>query len=354
MSRLTFNMSLDILNGCAYSCVDCSVDKQYPIPTVPEEDTKQLIELAKTIKEDYDAEMFEFTVGPTDLIKSEIGLSALDHPLVTGLLEHFDSIVITLSMLSDDGLVALAKKLDEIAPGKKLRIGIPVTIKNAYNQKYLDMLRKRIKLLKDNMHKCEFYRIYTTVVMTGDSLERFNEEVVDYMSRLKLGVWQTPEWLFGHSRARFDDIITHQRFINDYKEFTRKMAGMVDSDFYIGVVPYPMDGVEVTYRDGKLYYLPYLVEKFHWWHDDLEIPKPWDVDSVLGMKDTIITDNMIDEEHSSDCDGCCHQTNCDMGDVKTIMRMLGVKKCLPDVRDRSDLILMQTNINNRRELSNNG
>lgn len=116
------------------------------------------------------------------------------------------------------------------------------------------------------------------------------------------------------------------------------MSGMQDHVCYTDVVPDPRDGIEVTYRNGKLYYLPYLVEKFHWWHEALEIPKPWTAEAVFAIKDRLIEDNMCDEIHSRDCQGCPHEFRCNMGDVKTIMRMLGVQECLPGVAHRHDLI----------------
>lgn len=352
MSRLTFNMTLDILEGCKYSCMDCSVDKDLVIRDIPEDDVEALLGLTRDMRDVYGAEMFEFSIGPTDFITSKNGMSILEHPLVVGLLEAFDSVTIALSMLSDNGLVELADKLNKHVAGKKFRLGIPISIKNAHNSKYLDMLRKHISLLKDNMGDCEFYRIYSTVVMTGDSLERLSLENLEYMSLLKLGVWQTPEYLFGHSRARFDDLITRSKFISDYRLYVDKMSSMYDSPYYIDVVPDPNDGVEVTYRNGKLYYLPYLVEKFHWWHDALEIPKPWTAEAILDMKSKIVEDNMVDDLHSSDCDTCCHFFECNTGDVKTIMRLLGERRCLPGIRDRTDLIIRdRLVVSNRREIA---
>lgn len=202
MDSLTFNMTLDILEGCKYSCMDCSVDRDLVIRDIPDEDVEQLTQLAYDMRTTYGAEMFEFAVGPTDFITSRNGMEIFDHPLLQGLLPQFDSVAIALSMLSDNGLVDLGEVLSTHAVGKKIRVAIPMAIKNAYNQKFLSAIRRRIQLLGSKMTECEFYRVYSTVIMTGDSLQRLTPETIEYMSRLDLGVWQTPEWTFGHSRAR--------------------------------------------------------------------------------------------------------------------------------------------------------
>lgn len=64
MDSLTFNMTLDILEGCKYSCMDCSVDRDLVIRDIPDEDVEQLTQLAYDMRTTYGAEMFEFAVGP--------------------------------------------------------------------------------------------------------------------------------------------------------------------------------------------------------------------------------------------------------------------------------------------------
>lgn len=332
------NVTLDILEGCKYTCMGCAVDRDLVIRDIPQEDIDGLLRLAHEIKEQHYGTLFEFTVGPTDFIASKNGMEIFEHPLIKGYMELFDAIVIPLSLLNDKGLVELAQKLNHYAAGKKLKVAVPISITNSKKPKFLALLRKHIGILKDNLVECEFFRVYSTVNLSGDEIDLVTEENLRHLALMDFGVEQTQELAFGHSRARFDDLIKQSVFLKEYRRYVEHMSSIPDSPFYTEVIPNPVDSMEIAYRNGSLYYVPVLREKFHWWDERLEIPRPWNALKILQTKENMVEANMADTKHSKDCEGCCHFFACNTGDIKTIMRLLGEGSCLPGVKGRVDLI----------------
>ncbi len=332
------NVTLDILEGCKYSCVGCAVERDLVIREIPQEDVDGLLRLAREMKEDHHGTLFEFTVGPTDFITSNNGMEIFEHPLVKGYMEIFEAIVIPLSLLSPVGLVELAEKLNHYAAGKKLKVAVPISIKNSLKPKFVEMIRRHVGILKDNLVECEFYRVYSTVNLSGDEIDMVTEENLRHLALMDFGVEQTQELAFGHSRARFDDLVKQSVFLKEYRRYVEHMASIPHSPFYTEVIPNPVDSMEISYRNGKLYYVPVLREKFHWWDERLEIAHPWTAEKILETKASTVEANMDDKQVSDDCVGCCHYFACNVGDIKTIMRLLGENKCLPGVRNRVDLI----------------
>lgn len=344
MHNSNINIALDVLEGCGYTCSGCTVDRDMAMLGMTQDDIENLLTLGFGIVGAHDDTKHELTIGPTDFISSNNGPDVLKHPMIQKLLTKFNVINIPLSLLSPKGLVEFAQLFNEYAPGKMLRIAIPVTIKNALKPKYIDLLRRHIQIIKDNLVECNLDRIYITISLMGSDIDLVTVENLHALSEIEFPVRQTREFFFGHSRANFDCLVKQSEFIRDYRKYTAFMSSIPGHRHFTEITPMPDDSFDTIYRNGKLYYSPTLREGFVWWNDYFEIPKPWTVETVTAFKDRIVEENMADVEHSKDCEGCCHYFNCNMGDIKTIMRMLSIKDCLPQIQNRVDLIQYRDNI----------
>ena len=331
--KIGCNLTLEILRGCDYMCSDCTVDKGHLPIDVSEEDTRDLLALI----DDFDNGLYtklEYTIGPTDMVSADNGLASLEHPLIVGLSERFNNTVFPLAMLTDNGLLELCKRVDETLAGKNFVINVPATIKNLRNAKYLEMLSKRIDLIKSNVHKAIFYRVNLNINIMQDNVEKFTAEENVYMTSIQFSVHTAIEYGFGHSRKGLSNILTVEELKHDIKSFSTDAQGLVDSVHNIFLVPRAYEAVEMVYRDGKLYYLPILFERFPMFLDMFEIPKPWTADKVHEFKETVSEQNLLHFAKSPVCGDCCFLAKCVRGDVLTVARILNNDECMIDMKNR--------------------
>jgi len=336
MDRLCdFNLTLEVLEGCGYSCSDCAVDKSFEPTLTVNPDTEALLGVVVGLASQ-GFRPFEFTLGPTDIVSSSNGMELLQSPLVKGLLEHFGSMVISLSLLSDKGLKELAESLDAIMGGKRLRVITPVTVKNLKNPKYIQKLQERLGLLKGYLTKTDLYASYLTINMFKENAQDFDAEYHRIATSIDLGPRTTVDYSFAHSRGGFENLLRQDLFKRDIYKFAQVIADN-DVKFSGQLLHDPFDGIELGYRDGKLYYIPVVVEKFPIFDDFFEIPKPWTAESVVGYKGSLYEDNLVEFVTSPECGDCCHLNNCAHGDLHSVMRYLKHDTCLLHMKNRTDL-----------------
>ncbi len=330
------NLTLEVLRGCDYYCSDCTVDKGAETLDISDEDTKDILSLIDDFDERFYKKL-EFTIGPTDFISADNGLSSLDHPLIKGLNERYISMVIPLVMLNDRGLDTLAAKLEESMPGGNVVINVPVTLKNMRNDKYRAMLDKRILYFKGMLRTVKLHHVNLNVnVMLGNA-ERITADEDRYLQGLQFSAKTAIEYAFGHSRKGLNNILTTEELKRDIALYSAAVRGLADTKLNKFLVPRTYDAIELVFRNSKLYYLPIVFERFPMFIPEFEIPKPWTADKVAEFKEKVVTDNLIYFSENKVCSNCCFLPNCARGDVQTMTRMLSFDNCLIGMKNRWDL-----------------
>lgn len=335
-SDLAFNVSLEILQGCGYSCVDCAIDKNATSDYITPGDDERLVALAKGMKaEGY--RLHELTIGPTDIISSKTGLGILDTPLVQELAEQYSSLTVSLALLFDTGLVELAQRIDRLMPNKKFRLVVPTTLKNASNPKFLAMIKQRIQVLQDNLKHARFKLVYLTINMVNASAEQFSFDSNQLVQDLDLGMEKLVEYVFPHSRRNLKDLLVRQGFLRDFGSFTEQMHTCNNTQYNRYLIPTVSDSVETTYHNGELYYTPVLMEKFPIFDPQFILPRPWMALEVMEYKSNLYYDALTRYSEHSQCGNCCFLDNCARGDTQVIMDYLTHDRCLLDMHNRWDL-----------------
>jgi len=335
-SDLAFNITLEILKGCGYSCADCAIDKNATSDFVGPGDHERLIILADQMKE-AGYRLHELTLGPTDVVSSKSGLSILDSPLVKDLAERYSSLTVSLALLFDTGLVEFAKKVDRLMAGKKFRLVVPATLKNAGNPKYLAMIKRRIQILNEHMHETQFKLVYLTINMVNASVEEFSLTNNQMVQELDIGMEKLVEYVFPHSRRGLDNLLVRQEFIRDFAAFTRGIHECKDTRYNRYLIPTVSDSVEVVYHRGELYYTPVLMEKFPLFSDAFIVPRPWTAEAVIDYRSEMYYNNLLNYSNHPACGDCCFMDHCARGDVQLIMHHIGHDECLLDMKNRWDL-----------------
>lgn len=336
----SFNLSLEILKGCGYSCPGCTVEKNFAPVEIPDVDTQEILTLVEQLQAN-DFRLLEFQVGPTDIISSDNGHAALCHPLVVGLSKYYKALNINLAMLHTTGLVELAKLLDDLMPGKKLSVTIPMTLGNLTNPKYMAVLKNNIAYFRDLLKKVDFNRVYANFNVVTENLKDLTVENYELAHTMDLGVYVVVEFPFAHSRQGLDNLLILDRFRRDLFQFTEFAKTRVNTQTFRSLQPAVLEGFGFTYRAGGLYSTPVLVENLPIFHPDFELTKPWTADSVLSYKEHRYYDNLVEFSEHPECGDCCFLDHCARGDVHRIMKLAGRDDCLTGTKNRWDLILVE-------------
>lgn len=322
-----FNLTLEILQGCKYNCVGCMVDKDYE-PLIPfDNDTDKILAMIDGLKQE-GYRTREFTIGPTDVISSKTGDAILDHELIRGLAERFDSMVIPLALLSTSGLDELCAKVNDLMKGKSFTLATPFRLKSVHNKKHIELLRKMVNFIKTKMPDVNFELLYLTVNMIGDSIDDFDVQHNRLIQDLDIGVRKLVEFVFPHARKGFDNLMMRSMFIRDFTRFCDVIKQCKDTDLNRHLIKPASDSYEATYRDGKLYYTPTLIEKFPIFAEQFEIPEPWDIYSLEEFKMIMYIESLVDFAKNAQCGTCCHLNRCAQGDIHPIMKHLQHEECL--------------------------
>ncbi len=341
----SFNLSLEILKGCGFSCPGCTVEKNFAPMEIPEADAQALLALVDELKAD-DFRLLELKLGPTDITSSDNGFAAMQHPFVKEMASRYKALNISHPMLHDRGFVELAQLIDELIPGKKLSVGVPMTLKNIQNPKYMALVKQHIALFKGLLKKVDFNRVYATFNVIEDNLENLSVESYEQAHQMDLGdVGIVVEFPFAHSRQGMDNLLVLDRFRRDLHYFTEFIKERANTKSFRPLQPAVLSGIEFTYRAGSLYSTPVLVENLPIFHPDFELPKPWSASELMSFLENRYYDNLIEFADHPECGNCCFLDNCARGDVHRIMKLVGRDTCLTGTKNRWDLILVEDGMN---------
>lgn len=331
-----FNLTLEILKGCGFSCQDCAIDKTLTSDFIHPGDDDRLLALVDAMR-DRGFRLHEFTLGPTDIISSKTGMGILDRSLIKALAARYDSLTVSLALLFDTNLVPFAQKVDKLMAGKKFRLIVPATLKNIRNEKFTNMLRERIGIIRDNLHETEFKLLYLGINLTNATAEDFHLETNRLAHELDLGVPKLVEYNFPHSRLGLEEIMIRQKFLREFRLFTDGMKECNDTQYNRYLIPTVSDSLEFAYHKGELYYVPVLMEKFPMFIDPFKFPRPWDADELISFKEQMYYKHLEVYADHPDCGECCFFDNCARGDTQLIMDTLRLDTCLLDMKNRWDL-----------------
>lgn len=331
-----FNLTLEILQGCKYQCVGCMVDRDFD-PGPFDNDRERLISLVDQMA-DEGYRLREFTVGPVDVIASKAGIEILDHPLVKDLAQRYESIVLPLALLSDDGLEELCAKVNVLMAGKSFTLATPFPLKSTYNQKHQDLVKRRVDFVISHLPDVKFELLYLTVNMTGDSVRDFTPQANQDLHELDFGVRRLVEYVFPHVRRGFDDLVNRQLFLNEFGRFCDVIQECRDTPYNRYLIKPITDSLELTYRQGELFYTPTLIEKFPIFDKQFVLDEPWSPLSIEEFYERQYINELVKWSSDDLCKSCPHLNRCSRGDVHAIMSHLSVGDCLVNMRNKWDVL----------------
>jgi hypothetical protein len=338
----SFNLGLEILKGCGYSCAGCTVDKNVAAFDIPEDDARELLSLLTDLKTN-DWRLLELKIGPTDIVSAENGFEALRHPVVREIISHFKVVTLNAAMLHDHKLVELAEILDEVAPGKHINIGTPFTLHNLANEKFMGIMKKRLAYFKGLLKKAQFTRLYATVNIESGNLDQFTDEAFSLLRNYDFGagIHKVVEFPFVNARQGFDNLLHAEVFKRDVKRFSDFVKTKVNTHEFVPLIPKANDGYEYTYRTGKLYSTIVMVENVTLYNERFELARPWTGQALMADREETYINNLIRYSEHPECGDCCFLDNCSRCDIPRLMDETSSQECLFGMKNRYDLFITE-------------
>lgn len=331
----TINLNLEILSGCRYSCNGCTIEKNFAPLSLSETEKADLLNLVRDSKAN-GVRMLELKLGPTDIISSDNGFGTLTDPFFKEILDNYQVLSIPLALLHDGGLAELADILNVVAKGKRLSVAFPMLFKNSHNEKYLDLLRKRLQYFKGMLTEVDFDRIYVTYNMIDENMSSLNRSDYALAQDLEYGIEKVVEIPFVHSRKNLDNLLVVSQFQSDLQKFIDVLHSFKNTKYFHKPQPAVLDGFEFTYRDGRLYSSTVIFENFPIFTPEFEVPLPWTSASLFEFRAERYYENLIEFSEHPVCGNCCFLDNCARGDIHKLMTLFKQETCLIHNRNRYD------------------
>lgn len=300
-------------------------------------DTADLLDLADQMAAS-GYRLRELTLGPVDVTASSSGLSILDHPLIIGLSKRFDSLVLPLALLKEEGLAELADKVNVLMSGKSITIATPFPLKSVDNHKHHSLIKDRLTFLIERMPNVRFDLLYLTVNMVAGAADSFSVGVNKQIHDIDFGVKRLVEFVFPHARKGFDDLINRSSFLRSFWHFCEVIQSTKDTKYNRYLIKPATDSLEITYRAGNLYYTPTLIEKFPVFDKSFIIERPWSAEAIEQSVDDRYITELTERSATELCGSCLHLNDCAQGDVHAIMTHLGLDQCLVDMKGKWDVL----------------
>lgn len=338
----TFNLGLEVLTGCGFSCVGCTVDKSIAPLDISDADADAMVAMLEDLKQN-DFRLLELKIGPTDITTADNGLAVLEHPIIKKIASYYKVIAINMAMMNDHNLVEIAERLDELAPGKYINVGVPITLKNACNEKWMGILKQRMAYFRSLLKKAKFTRIYVTINIEHDNLVLFSDESYTTIRNMDFGEGfeKVIEFPFVHVRKGFENILVAEAFKRDLKHFADFVKTKIGTYEAVPLIPGHKEGFEYTYRSGAIYSTIVLVENLTIFKDDFMLPKPWTAQAVVDDRENSYHRILTEFSDHPQCGTCCFFDNCARCDVQRLMEETNSDTCLIEMHNRWDLAIYE-------------
>lgn len=345
LQNMDMALTLEISAGCVYSCTGCTIQRE--ASTFPSDTDFQRLE---RLVEDMQANgvyLSDFTIGPTDILSSYNGPQILSDGRIKALAQQFSNPNINVSLLTrqDEAYRELGRKLNWLFAGGTLALSIPFEVRQINNRKYLDVLRRRIKLIEAELTQVEIEVIYPIVnFQAAITYDRVNK--TSLTERLLLNALDIEL----HERTHMDVILPHGRRGLRNSENAQELVRSIDhlnqlyynimtepeyADHSIGINElHPNEGRlwDVVYFQGNLFIIPFILDGFPVFDPEYRLKNEWSFAGIYEHANSKFLRDLKLAATVEDCRSCEFIADCAARGMIGIMDVTNTHRCLSVIR----------------------
>lgn len=328
--RQRFEIALDVLKGCTYSCSGCMVDRElYAAADV----AKDVLQLTRDMESD-GFFAFDLTIGATDFGSAQNVHQIANDPVIGELARRFQTLSITCPMLekSPEYYERMAENLLSLTQGECfVRIVMPIGPNYMNNVTLMTALQTRLAYLNDLLSG-KLHEITFILNMTEELIDKHSfEDVKSIYNWPDFGIMTDMVLNIPHGR-QFDIGPKYGPVVQRVSRWMSEFYTWMDADRVVQQDP-DLDGITGTHINigvigDKAYIIPYLKDEFNVFSKGFSVPKltySSVLDTIMRMKRS--EDHEWTQIPLDVCDTCEEAVFCREKGIHHIMDELNMTQC---------------------------
>ena len=321
-NRFEIDLLIDVAAGCALNCSDCVIPRQDQLHG------KGIEQLEKLVNDAQDFWLGNFWLGPTDIWHSSQRELRLD-PALKRMAQRFAGITFSTTLrYNQQQMIDIADEIAEHYPHPRIKIAVPLELDVYDHEAYSRKLKRNVDTFKTLLQQrgLDLSRVY----LIGNMPAEPRDFDADIFERVR----EVYSWLPGMDlalNAGRDDPLTLLRTIRTTQKFFNERGHLPIN------LPNALDhegrGVDLLYRNGSLYYLPFYHERKPVIDDSLKLFKnrTWTQDNLYQEVVDIMQHSLTRIEQLPECRSCQYRDRCSLFCVPHIMDYCKTTHCIMPV-----------------------
>lgn len=321
----------DISAGCVRRCDDCVISSPSNMFNLGTSDMLTLL--------DQSSEHFMLGncwLGPTDIFASNQTVQ-YDDAEVISVVEKFNAVIISTSLLGSDTVIA--EHANRIALAYKdipIKLAIPVNMRDVENEKYRSHILSKIDFFEEKLGRplgTKTRRVYFIGNLPTDE-DNIDPDIFQKF----IDLWGVQlDVAIGNGRQGIQEL--KSVFEKSINFFENRIS--VTNNFPAALLKEGR-GVDLLFRNGSLYYLPFYNERIAVLDEDFRLFKrrEWTVDNLVSEINELMVRSLKASEKLTECSKCCYNSRCSLFLLPLIQKKLNMDTC---IQPKSLLRLYGTN-----------
>jgi len=345
------DFTLEVTNGCRFSCTGCAVDKEgnsWP----SDEDFDRIYALVDDLALN-EFKPMNLAIGPTDIMTSINKDKVLTDPKIKSLAKKFLKTSINCAFLDpfNENYIKLGQQLNWLLEGGLVKFVIPFEAYHIDNKEYVDRIRKRIEVTLANMPNVTHTKTYliinyeTSSIYDKEQKANLTKELIlkTYKSKILEGL--TADIILPHTRSDLRVEKNAKEFyaaamkLKEYISNARKEYGP-DVDI-AEILPHEGRDWDIFYKAGKIYMTPFLLEGLASFDEEFEVKKEW---TFTGLYDTYLEGFLQQVDWASNntaCQGCQLVPLCAERGIHSLMKIAKITDCISPAKTLENKIIWE-------------
>lgn len=343
------DFTLEVTNGCRFNCTGCFVDKEgNSFPT--DEEFSTLSSLIDDLS-DHEFRPMNLQIGPTDIMTSYNKDKILTDPRIKNLTKKFLKTAINCAFLDpkEENYADLGKKLNWLLEGGLVKFVIPFEAYHIDNEHYLNKIRKHIQITLDNMPDVTHTKTYlimnyeTTSIYDKEHKKNLSEELILKTHESELLEGFDVGFNLACTRADLrqpeNKKLFHDSVMNLKKHFTNAKIKYGDSVDVYELLLHEGKDIDLVYKSGKLYSLPFYLDGLVSFDEEYEIKEEWTFEGVYKSYLDSFLSNSEWALNNKYCSKCQYLPLCAERGVHSLMKIANIEECISPLRGLDDKVI---------------
>lgn len=334
----TYELVLDVLNGCKWNCLGCTVDRM-TIHTYRKENFLTLKEFMITQK-NKGSSLTHFEIGPTDFFTCDNLEEILNDASIGELINNFEFIFLTSTLLSrkdiDKRLAFLCDKLKN----KRIYLFIPLQLERLKDKTFTQNLFDNIEYLKEKANSSFIIdKVYANVL----DIPYFSSLHFDEKRNLLNWLYQQAGTKINFNyRLTSDSSPQHYSYVSsvDFLPILLREVRALDMLYEdLNIPDYLLNNKKrrgLLFKEGKLYWMPYLGKFTASLEENFQIDLSNNISESLERYELSLQSSQISYlAQTKDCPQCDFLNVCLSRGIIESMKVYNHSDCIiPDSRKK--------------------